>query len=54
VKGYGDFKVVGGTGAFRGAKGLVFVEVTAVGMTPEGGIVFTYAFDGYLDLPPRR
>ena len=53
MHGYGDFKIVGGTGLFRKATGLVMVVVTANlpgDVTEDGGVLFDYDFEGTIQL----
>jgi hypothetical protein len=52
IHGYGDFKVVGGTGRFRKATGLIKVVVTsnlAEDLTQDG-VLFDYDFEGTIKL----
>jgi hypothetical protein len=50
VTGDGNFVVVGGTGLFEKASGLVLVHVNATGPNPSGGVNFHYEFDGFISL----
>jgi hypothetical protein len=49
-----NFIVVGGTGLFAGASGLVDVHVVATGPNPAGGVNFHYEFDGFVSLKRSR
>jgi hypothetical protein len=52
IRGYGDFKVGGGTGIFRKATGLVKVVVTSslAEDVTEDGVLFDYDFEGTIKL----
>jgi len=50
ITGDGIFVVVGGTGLFEKASGLVLVHVNATGPNPSGGVNFHYEFDGFISL----
>src|SRR5262245_33449023 len=50
ITGDGNFVVVGGTGLFEKASGLVLVHVKATGQNPSGGVNFHYEFDGFISI----
>lgn len=50
MTGDGNFIVVGGTGNFEKAPGLVLVHVNATGPSPSNGVNFRYEFDGFISL----
>jgi hypothetical protein len=50
LTGDANFVVVGGTGLFEKASGLVLVHVNATGPNPSGGVYFHYEFDGFISL----
>jgi hypothetical protein len=50
IIGQAPFKVVGGTGLFEDARGVVLVQVNSTGADPAGGVDFHYEFDGLVIL----
>ena len=50
ITGKANFHVVGGTGVFEKASGLVLVNVAVTGLNPSGGVTFHYEFDGLVSL----
>jgi hypothetical protein len=49
ITGEANFRVVGGTGTFEKASGLVAVTATSTG-PPSPGVPFHYEFDGFVNL----
>jgi hypothetical protein len=47
--GEGNFQIIGGTGRFEGARGMVWVEVVVTG-PPGAAIPFNYDFNGSIVL----
>lgn len=54
ITGEANFIVVGGTGVFERASGLMLITVTATGPNPDSptGVNFHYEFNGFVNLKP--